>query len=166
MKRRSIVIAWLVLFAQALPAENAADLVARSGIGGGIVVHVGCEDGREAAEMLLNGRYLVHGLDTRADHVAKARAYLRSEGLYGSLSSGPCHVEAPSAGRWGVPALSVAFFLPKPIVVTGRLSHGAANPAGSQQGSRVHTSFTSGIWKPGRLASFNNSLASVANWPV
>ena len=36
--------------------------------------------------MLLNSSYLVHGLDTDGDNVAKARAYIRSKNLYGPVS--------------------------------------------------------------------------------
>ena len=43
-------------------------------------------DGSETADMLLSSSYLVHGLDTSADNVAKARAYLRPKNLYGSVS--------------------------------------------------------------------------------
>jgi len=76
----------LILSAQVLYAGSMADAVRRSGIKGGVVVHLGCGDGSETADMLLNDSYLVHGLDTNADNVAKARAYLRSKNLYGPVS--------------------------------------------------------------------------------
>jgi 2-polyprenyl-3-methyl-5-hydroxy-6-metoxy-1,4-benzoquinol methylase len=66
--------------------EAPADLVAASGVQGGIVVHIGCGDGRETASMLLNSSYFVHGLDTSEDNISRAREYLRSKNLYGQVS--------------------------------------------------------------------------------
>jgi len=86
MNYKTILAVYLILFAQVLRAGSMADTVKRSGIKGGIVVHLGCGDGRETADMLLNSSYLVHGLDTSGDNVVKARAYLRSKNLYGSVS--------------------------------------------------------------------------------
>ncbi len=86
MNCRPILFVCLILSAQVLFAGGMADVVKRSGVRGGIVVHLGCGDGSETADMLLNGSYLVHGLDTNGDNIAKARAYLRSKNLYGSVS--------------------------------------------------------------------------------
>ena len=72
--------------AQVLCAGNLKDAVQESGIKGGVVVHLGCGDGSQTADMLLNSSYLVHGLDTSADNIATARAYLRSRNLYGPVS--------------------------------------------------------------------------------
>jgi SAM-dependent methyltransferase len=58
----------------------------RSLVGGGLVVHLGCGDGRRTAELRFGGNYLVHGLDADAARVEAARQYLQSEGLYGSVS--------------------------------------------------------------------------------
>jgi outer membrane protein assembly factor BamB len=87
MNYKPILVACLILPAWVLGAESMADSVKRSGIKGGIVVHLGCGDGKKTADMLLNGSYLVHGLDTSADNIAQARAYLRSRNLYGSVSA-------------------------------------------------------------------------------
>jgi len=86
MKYKPILAVCLMLSAQVLCAGSTVDAVKRSGIKGGIVVQLGCGDGRETADMLLNSSYLVHGLDTSGDNVTKARAYLRSRNLYGSVS--------------------------------------------------------------------------------
>lgn len=66
--------------------QSARQILKATGVAGGLIVHLGCGDGRETADMLLGSSYLVHGLDTSADNVAKARAYLRSSNLYGSVS--------------------------------------------------------------------------------
>ena len=86
MNIKGILAAGLILSATNLYAMDAAETVRHSGIRGGIVVHLGCGDGRQTASMWLNGSYLVHGLDTDADQVAKARAYVRSKDLYGPVS--------------------------------------------------------------------------------
>ncbi len=52
---------------------------------GGLIVHLGCGDGRLTAE-LLAGKSVVHGLDTDAERVAEARQYLADRGLYGQVS--------------------------------------------------------------------------------
>ena len=57
-----------------------------TGVRGGLVVHVGCGDGKLTAALRANERYLVHGLDTDADKVAAARKQIRSRGLYGKVS--------------------------------------------------------------------------------
>ena len=66
--------------------QSARRILEATGVTGGVIVHLGCGDGSETADMMLGRSYLVHGLDTSADNVAKARAYLRSENLYGAVS--------------------------------------------------------------------------------
>jgi SAM-dependent methyltransferase len=59
----------------------AAQILQTAGVQGGLVVHVGCGDGRLTAALGANERYLVHGLDTDAANVEKARRHVRSEEL-------------------------------------------------------------------------------------
>ena len=54
--------------------------------GGGLVVHVGCGDGRQTAALGQVG-HLVQGLDTDAENVANAREHLRSLGQYGTWTA-------------------------------------------------------------------------------
>ncbi|NCO40427.1 MAG: PQQ-binding-like beta-propeller repeat protein, partial [Armatimonadetes bacterium] len=72
-------------------AEDAQPLAQRvlreSGVRGGLVVHLGCGDGKLTAALRANESYLVHGLDVDAGNVAKARAYLRSLGVSGPVSA-------------------------------------------------------------------------------
>ena len=86
MSNKAILAVCLILSVNGLCAADMADTVKRSGIKGGIVVHLGCGDGRETADLLVNSSYVIHGLDTSGDNVAKARAYIRSRKLYGSVS--------------------------------------------------------------------------------
>jgi len=67
-------------------AADVADLLRSSGVDGGLVVHVGCGDGRATAALRANDSYLVHGLDTDAAKVAEARRYIASLGVYGNVS--------------------------------------------------------------------------------
>lgn len=86
MKHKTILSVFVLLSAQVLYAGSLVDIVKQSGIKGGIIVHLNCGDGSETADMLFNSSYLVHGLDTSKDNIAKARSYLRSRNLYGSIS--------------------------------------------------------------------------------
>ncbi|MCD6287585.1 MAG: class I SAM-dependent methyltransferase, partial [Candidatus Hydrogenedentes bacterium] len=74
------------LFYGAAVAVPADDLVARSGVTGGFVVHLGCGDGKLTAALHLNDRFTVQGLDADSTAVARARAYIQSQGLYGPVS--------------------------------------------------------------------------------
>jgi outer membrane protein assembly factor BamB len=53
---------------------------------GGLVVHLGCGDGKLTAALCGGDGYLVHGLDTDAGSVDEARRHIRSLGLYGQVS--------------------------------------------------------------------------------
>ena len=73
------------------PASRAAKTLARkildaTGVQGGIVVHVGCGDGRLTAALRATDAYLVHGLARSATNVESARKLIRSAGLYGKVS--------------------------------------------------------------------------------
>jgi len=68
------------------PAVLARKALDESEVKGGLVVHLGCGDGRLTAALRANDSYLVHGLDADAANVEKARAHIRSLGLYGPVS--------------------------------------------------------------------------------
>ncbi|MBC8874554.1 MAG: PQQ-binding-like beta-propeller repeat protein [Planctomycetes bacterium] len=71
----------------AFAAEDLAqEILERSGIKGGLVVHVGCGDGKLTAALRAGDSYLVHGLDADAENVRTAREHIRSLGLYGKVS--------------------------------------------------------------------------------
>jgi len=80
------IVAPTLLFASTAQAQSAKDILDSGGIEGGLVVHVGCGDGKLTAALRTSDRYLVHGLDTDAQQVAEAREYVRSLGLYGPVS--------------------------------------------------------------------------------
>jgi len=99
MKRTlDIAMLGLVIVASfASPAARAADakaILEAAGVKGGLIVHVGCgtpstgsgQAGNLTAALLADDRYVVHGLDTDAAGVAKAREHIRQLELYGKVS--------------------------------------------------------------------------------
>ncbi|MBN2131234.1 MAG: PQQ-binding-like beta-propeller repeat protein, partial [Sedimentisphaerales bacterium] len=105
-KLRSYMVAFVVLTTTICPLlakpaaekELARTIMDETGVAGGMVVHVGCDDGKLTAALRINDAYLVHGLDEDAEDVAQARRTLRSRGLYGPVS----------IQRWHPPALPYA----------------------------------------------------------
>ncbi len=86
-----ILFAAALLSSEATGAEPDVNALARevieaSGAEGGLVVHLGCADGRLTAALRADDRFLVHGLDSDAQNVAKARTHLRSIGINGKVS--------------------------------------------------------------------------------
>jgi len=77
----------LSLAAAGAAAEGEAKhILDAAGVKGGLIVHVGCGDGTLTAALRAGDGYLVHGLDADAANIAKARATIRSQGLYGPVS--------------------------------------------------------------------------------
>jgi len=67
-------------------AESGKSILSATGVGGGLVVHVGCGDGKLTAELCAGDGFLVCGLDTDPKNVAKARRHVQSQNLYGRVS--------------------------------------------------------------------------------
>ena len=65
----------------------AAQILKATGVRGGVIVHVGCGNGRLTAALRSGAGYLVHGLDVDAKNVAAARQHITSLGLYGPVSA-------------------------------------------------------------------------------
>ena len=72
--------------AQQAAQDQAEQILTAAGISGGLVVHIGCGDGRLTAALHANDSFLIHGLDADADSIKKAREHIRSVGLYGRIS--------------------------------------------------------------------------------
>ncbi len=81
-----LVLASGSLQASALSPEQAAPIVAAAGLTGGLVVHVGADDGVFTAALRRNSAIVVHGLADTPDALAKAREYVSSKGLSGCVS--------------------------------------------------------------------------------
>ena len=81
--------AWLVAISISSLAQGAVsgeELLQSSEIRGGLVVHVGCGEGELTAALRAGDGYIVHGLDANPANVERARAHVRSLGLYGPVS--------------------------------------------------------------------------------
>ncbi len=86
----AIVFCFLVMisagFASADPTTARA-IYEETGVQGGLIVHLGCGDGRLTAALRMGDRYLVQGLDQDAVCVAETRKLLHSQELYGSVTA-------------------------------------------------------------------------------
>jgi len=85
-----MVILWAcagVLNAAETPdAQMARTVLDATDFGGGLVVHLGCRDGRFTAGLRSGENCLVHGLDPDPVNVEKSRKYIRSLGMYRQVS--------------------------------------------------------------------------------
>ena len=68
-------------------AADAAQILNATGIKGGIIVHIGCDDPGRLAELGAGEACVVHGLDTNPAKVAKARAFLSARKVHGPVSA-------------------------------------------------------------------------------
>jgi outer membrane protein assembly factor BamB len=66
--------------------QQASEILHATGIQGGLIVHLGCGDGKLTAALRVDDRFLVHGLDADAGNVDRARRNVQSLGLYGPVS--------------------------------------------------------------------------------
>ncbi len=64
----------------------AREILRETGVTGGLIVHLGCGDGKLTAALRASDSYLVHGLDADPRNVQKAREYILSRGLYGPVA--------------------------------------------------------------------------------
>jgi len=71
---------------QTAAEREAKQMLDATGVKGGLIVHIGCGEGRLTAALRASDSYMVHGLDRSARNVEKAREYIRSLGLYGKVS--------------------------------------------------------------------------------
>ena len=69
-----------------MPKQHAEEILKACDVKGGLIVHVGCGDGRLTAALRASDRYLVHGLDPSESRVVQARKYIRSLEAYGAVS--------------------------------------------------------------------------------
>ncbi|MDP6545865.1 MAG: PQQ-binding-like beta-propeller repeat protein [Phycisphaerae bacterium] len=67
-------------------AVDAKEILTAAGVKGGLIVHIGCGDGKLTAALRATDAYLVHGVDTDAKNVEAARAHVLAAGLGGKVS--------------------------------------------------------------------------------
>ena len=83
----TLVAVWLgLLLGSSARAADAAAILKESGVKGGLVVHLGCGDGKLTAALRANDSFLVQGLDADAKNVEAARKQVQSLGLYGKVT--------------------------------------------------------------------------------
>ena len=82
----TLITAMAVLSMSSALAQTADEIMKTSGVKGGVVVHLGCGDGKLTATLRVNEGYLVHGLDTDPAKIATARQHVLSAGQYGPIS--------------------------------------------------------------------------------
>ncbi|MBN2129582.1 MAG: PQQ-binding-like beta-propeller repeat protein, partial [Sedimentisphaerales bacterium] len=68
------------------PQQRAEQILKTCGVEGGLIVHVGCGDGKVTAALRAGDAYIVHALDRDGADVTAARRYVTSRGLYGPVS--------------------------------------------------------------------------------
>jgi len=83
MKR--LVFFLLAPFSSLLAGE-AEDILAQSGVKGGIVVHVGCGDGTVTQKLRANDSYQVQGLTTNTGALETIRESIHKTGAYGAVA--------------------------------------------------------------------------------
>ena len=67
--------------------QEAHQILKAAAVKGGLVVHIGCGDGKLTVALRANESFLVHGLDPDAKNIEKARDYIRSQNLYGKVTA-------------------------------------------------------------------------------
>jgi len=83
----TVVCVWWPARGAGAEAEQARRILSATGVRGGLVVHLGCGEGKLTAALGAGDGFLVHGLDADGADVAAARAHIRSLGLYGKVSA-------------------------------------------------------------------------------
>ena len=92
-KKLSTVFCILLMFLIGIARPDDYDRRAKrildeTGVKGGLVVHLGCGDGKLTAAMRDGESYIVHGLDKSTQAVDQAREHIRKLGIYGPVSVG------------------------------------------------------------------------------
>lgn len=67
-------------------SRQAKQILETTGVTGGLIVHLGCGDGRLTAALRAGEMYVVQGLDADAANVTRARKHIKERRLYGPVS--------------------------------------------------------------------------------
>ena len=65
--------------------REAIQILDSTNLKGGLIVHIGCGDGKLTAALQANDSYVVHGLDSDPGNIATARRHIKALGKYGSV---------------------------------------------------------------------------------
>jgi len=89
-KSTFLLVVFCTLSADAARSDSydrqAQQILEAANLKGGLIVHVGCGDGKLTAALHADESYLVHGLEADGDRVRQAREYIQSAGSYGNVS--------------------------------------------------------------------------------
>ena len=86
-RKRIVIFIALVLITNIHTFAGPAELLKSSGVKGGLVVHLGCDDGTKTVGLLLNGSYIVQGLDISEEKVQQAGRNILNAGCHGKVSA-------------------------------------------------------------------------------
>ncbi|MGF1580131.1 MAG: PQQ-binding-like beta-propeller repeat protein [Gemmataceae bacterium] len=89
MKRKFLSLFILMWFGFTLSeacVANANEILKTTGVRGGLVVHLGCGDGKLTVQLRAGDQFVVHGLDTDQKVVDQARRNIAKQGHYGQVS--------------------------------------------------------------------------------
>ena len=82
----TILISSSLVIAQPLRSNRLAEKILNTcEVKGGLIVHIGCGDGKLTAALRANERYIVQGLDSDVKNVEQARKFIQSLGVYGAV---------------------------------------------------------------------------------
>ena len=81
-----LALATVTVAVPVLERQSASHILAATGVKGGLIVHIGCSDGKLTAALRAGDNYTVQGLDTNVKNVETARKHIQSLGLYGPVS--------------------------------------------------------------------------------
>lgn len=83
----AMVLGRAAVGAHAESPPSAESILDATGVKGGLIVHLGCGDGKLTAAFRAGEAFVVHGLDRNAQNIAAARRHIRSLNLYGKVSA-------------------------------------------------------------------------------
>ena len=83
----AVVVTCSLTLAQSLtPSQKAEQILKACNVTGGLIVHIGCGNGRLTAALHASDSFVVHGLDRNRSRVALARKYIQAVTTYGPIS--------------------------------------------------------------------------------
>ncbi len=86
MRRVAAPLVALLLVVSTAMAQDARGILQATGVKGGLLVVIGCDDPNLLAGLRASEAFLVRGLDTDPQKVERARQQLNARGLYGKVS--------------------------------------------------------------------------------
>ena len=88
----ALVSVFSLVKAQQTPQQQAKQILDTTGIKGGLIVHIGCGDGKLTAALRVSDSFTVHGLEANPAKVAEARRYIQAQSRWTS-GYGPVSIE-------------------------------------------------------------------------